>query len=398
MHRNRFLCLALGLCLVLGIAGSAIAARVDCDAVYCFSNDDFAGDEPVTGVCIMELPHSSSGTVMLGNRVIQPGDILTAQQLSQLTFLPLLTEQDVEATLTYLPIFENRVEPAASMTITVAGKVDNAPVAEDSSIETYKNLPNEGLLKVQDPEGQAMTYTLVRQPKRGTVTIREDGSFLYTPKKNKVGTDSFTFTATDPAGKVSREATVTIQILKPTDNKQYADTTGLSCRFTAEWLRNTGLFVGEQIDGQLCFQPEKNMNRGEFLTMLVKTLDIDVDTQAQYTGFSDETPQWLRPYLAAAMRTGLFAGWPYGDVFSAGQTISGAEAALLVQNALDLAVSTDISMDVAEDEEELASWAQNAITAMADNGIPLTEAPLTRAVAAAALYRVDELAQTWPSL
>ena len=83
------------------------------------------------------------------------------------------------------------------------------------------------------------------------MTIREDGSFLYTPKKNKVGTDSFTYTATDPAGKVSREATVTIQILKPTDNKQYADTTGTTCRFTAEWLRNTGLFVGEQIDGQL---------------------------------------------------------------------------------------------------------------------------------------------------
>ena len=397
MHRNRSLCLLLCACCVLGIAGSAIAAQVDCDAVYCFSDEDFSSDEPITGVCIMELPDSHIGTVMLGHRVLQPGDILTAQQLSQLTFLPLMTEEDVVATLTYLPIYEDRVEASTEMSITVAGKVDNPPIAEDSTMETYKNLPNEGLLKVNDPEGQKLTYTLTRQPKRGSVTIREDGSFLYTPKKNKIGTDSFTYTATDPAGKVSRQATVTIQILKPTDNKQYADTTGADCRFTAEWLRNTGLFVGEQIDGQLCFQPEKNMSRGEFLTMLVKTLDISVDKDASYTGFSDDAPAWLRPYLAAALRTGMLTGWPYGDTFGASQTISGAEAALLVQNALDLTVSTDIPVGK-ENDGDMPSWALTAMTAMSDNGISLTAEPVTRGVMAQLLYQIKTMAEESPSL
>ncbi len=388
MLRKRFLCLALCLCCVLGAAGSVLAAKVDCDAVYCFSDADFSDGEAVVGVCITQLPDSRIGTIMLGRRVLQEGDILTAEQLSQLTFLPLMTEKDMEATLTYLPIYENRVEQAAAMTITVSGKLDNPPIAEDSSLETYKNLPNEGLLKVTDPEGQKVTYTLTRQPKRGTVTIREDGSFLYTPKKNKVGTDSFTFTATDPAGKVSREATVTIQILKPTDNKQYADTTGTSCRFTAEWMRNTGLFVGEQVSGQLCFQPDKVVSRGEFLTMLVKTLDIDVDKDATYTGFTDDTPDWLRPYLAAALRTGLLAGWPYGDSFGATQTISGAEAALLVQNGLDLTVSTDVPVGK-ENDGELPAWALTAITAMSENGIALTAEPVTRQIAAGLLYQVN---------
>ena len=388
MLRKRFLCLALCLCCVLGAAGSVLAAKVDCDAVYCFSDADFSDGEAVVGVCITQLPDSRIGTIMLGKRVLQEGDILTAEQLRQLTFLPLMTEEDMVATLTYLPIYENRVEQAAAMTITVAGKVDNPPIAEDSSLETYKNLPNEGLLKVTDPEGQKLTYTLTRQPKRGNVTIREDGSFLYTPKKNKVGTDSFTFTATDPAGKVSREATVTIQILKPTDNKQYADTTGTSCRFTAEWMRNTGLFVGEQVGGQRCFQPDKVVSRGEFLTMLVKTLDIDVDKDATYTGFTDDTPDWLRPYLAAALRTGLLAGWPYGDTFGAAQTISGAEAALLVQNGLDLTVSTDVPVGK-ENDDELPAWALTAITAMSDNGIALTAEPVTRQIAAGLLYQVN---------
>ncbi|MBQ7345921.1 MAG: S-layer homology domain-containing protein [Oscillospiraceae bacterium] len=389
MIRTRFLCLALCGAVAVGVAGAARAAEVDCDSVYCFSAKDFSQEE-LAGVCVTGLPESGTGTVMLGNRVIRSGDILTAQQLSMLTFQPLLTEQDCQATVTYLPIFSDRVEGATEMTISIKGKVDKAPVAEDSAIETYKNLPNQGKLKVTDPEGQKLTYTVTRQPKRGTVTVSEDGTYLYTPKKNKVGTDSFTFTATDPAGKVSREATVTVQILKPTTKEQYTDTVGQSCRFTAEWMKETGLFVGEQVAGQLCFQPQKTVSRGEFLTVLVKALQIPVDEDAVHTGFSDEAPGWLRPYLAAALRTGISAGWPYGDSFQAQEPITGAEAALLLQNALDLEVSVIASGK--ENDGELPVWAENAIGAMAEHGVDVSAEVLTRAQAAQLLYQAMGIA------
>ena len=176
---------------LLGLMGGALAAEVDCDATYCFTAQDFSGEETVRGICITQLPDPQTGTVMLGSRVLRTGDILTADQLVQMTFSPLRTEQDSAAVVTYLPIYDNRVEKATTMTISIRGKEDKAPVAEDMAVETYKNLPNEGKLKVSDPEGQALTYTLVRAPKRGEVTIQEDGSFTYTPKKNKVGVDSF---------------------------------------------------------------------------------------------------------------------------------------------------------------------------------------------------------------
>lgn len=389
MIRTRFLCLALCGAVAVGVAGAARAAEVDCDSIYCFTEKDFAQEE-LAGVCITGLPENGAGTVLLGNRVIRSGDILTAQQLSMLTFQPLLTEQDCEATVTYLPIFSDRVEKATEMTISIKGKVDKAPVAEDSAIETYKNLPNQGKLKVTDPEGQKLTYTVTRQPKRGTVTVSEDGTYLYTPKKNKVGTDSFTFTATDPAGKVSREATVTVQILKPTTKEQYADTAGQDCRFTAEWMKETGLFVGEQVAGQLCFQPQKTVSRGEFLTMLVKALEIPVDEDAVHTGFSDEAPAWLKPYLAAALRTGISAGWPYGDSFQAETPVTGAEAALLIQNALDLEVSVIASGK--ENDGELPVWAENAIGAMAEHGVDVSAEVLTRAQAAQLLYQAVGIA------
>lgn len=395
MLRPKLICLTLCVCLSLGLMGSALAAQVSCDDIYCFQAGDFSPDERMEGICITSLPDSSLGTIMLGHRVLRCGDILTADQIAQMTFVPLQSETDSTALVTYLPIYPDRVEQASTVTISVMGKEDKSPVAVDSTIETYKNMSNEGTLKVSDPEGQSLTFTVTRQPKRGTITIREDGSFLYTPKKNKVGTDSFTYTATDPAGHVSREATVTVQILKPNDAETYTDTVGADYRFEAEWLRNTGLFVGEQIGGKSCFQPQKTVSRGEFLTMLVKTLDIEVDEKATYTGFKDEIPIWLRPYLAAALRSGITANWPHGEVFGANEPISGMEAALLTQNALDLTVTTLAGKD---EDSAIPSWAVTAMNAMADNGLEVSTGDLTRAQAAKMLYQVHALAPTAPGM
>ncbi len=405
MSKVRFICLALALCCLLSMGSMAFAAEVECDATYCFTPADFSQDDTLAGVCITHLPDSTAGTIMLGNRVIRSGDILTVQQLAEMTFTPLRTEDNQDAVVTYLPIYENRVDPSATMTISIRGKQDNAPVAEDFAMETYKNLPNQAQLKASDPEGEKLTYTLVRQPKRGEVTLGEDGSFTYTPKKNKVGVDSFTYTAADPAGNVSREATVTIQILKPSDAKQYTDTIGKDCRFAAEWMRNTGLFVGEKIGGEECFHPEKNVTRGQFLAMLVDALDIPTQ-EVSYSSLPADTPDWLKPYLAAAMRSGLTAGLPENKAgtFEADEPISGAEAAVMLQNALDLTVSTQI-LDEAVDtvmqdqQETVPAWAATSLTAMADNGVHLNaNMALTRGEMAQVMYQVSRLAQDAPGM
>lgn len=395
MLQKRILCLALCLFCSLGLVGGALALELNCDEEYCFQSADFSEDQTLTGICITGLPDASAGTVMLGRRILRAGDILTADQISQMTFVPLRTEENVDACVTYLPIYPNRVEADTTMTISIRGKEDKAPVAEDSAIETYKNLPNSGKLKVFDPEDQPMTYSVIRQPRRGSVTIAEDGSFTYTPKKNKVGTDSFTYTATDPAGKVSREATVTVEIMKPSNSQQYTDTVGTPSRFAAEWMKNTGLFIGEQVGGAVCFQPEKAVSRGEFLSMLVNALQMKVESTAEFTGFTDDAPNWLKPYLAAALRSGMTENWPDSQVFGASQNITGAEAALLVQNALDLTVPTVAGK---ENDTELPVWAENAVTAMQEIGIEVdADAELTRAAAAELLYQVARMAGSVPN-
>ena len=284
----------------------------------------------------------------------------------------------------YLPIYENNVGPDTALTLAIRGRENKPPVAEDSAVETYKNLSVTGKLKVSDPEGQTMTFTLTRQPKRGTVELGADGSFTYTPRKNKVGVDSFVYTATDPNGKVSREATVTVTILKATEGTQYTDTKGLSCQFAAEWMKNTGIFVGERLDGNACFQPQKTVTRGEFMAMLVKTLELPKE-ELSLTGYSDDIPQWLRPYVAAAVRSGLTAGLPDQDTFGADIPITGAEAAVMAQNAMDLRAGEDQRVS-----EQVPVWAEYALRAMREVGLTLdADSPLTRAQAAELMYQVS---------
>ena len=392
MFRSRIACLLAALTLVLGGSLPVLAAEVDCGSVYCFKNEDFS--EGITGICVTGLPEGSTGAVRLGQRLIRTGDILTAQQVSRLTFTPVQTQEDREAVLTYLPIRQTHVEKEAALTLSIRGRKDQTPGAEDMALETYRNLPLDGRLKATDPENETLTYTVLRAPRRGELRLEEDGSFTYTPKRNKVGTDSFTYTAADPAGQVSREATVTIDILKPEDETRYSDTADSTCRFTAEWMKNTGIFSGEQMGGSLCFNPDKPVTRGEFLAMMMDTLSLPGAEDAQLTGFRDEAPGWLRPYLAAALRQGLVTGYAAkdGPVFAPDRPISGAEAASMVQQALSLPVPASAV------EGKLPAWAANALGAALQAGLELPEnKTLTRADAANILYQISRISKENPN-
>lgn len=387
MYRNHWLLVLTAVLLILSVPLGAAAAEAERLDVYCFGQEAFSR-EGLTGICITALPESRVGTAALGNRVVRPGDVLTAEQAAQLSFLSARPEEDVSIQVSYLPIFADRVEREVTETFSIRGKEDKPPVAEDSALETYKNLANTGKLKVHDPEGMAMTFMVTRQPKRGTVTISGDGSFTYTPKNNKVGIDSFTYTATDPAGKTSREATVTITILKSTAGSTYTDTLGRDCCFAAEWMKNTGIFTGEELAGNSCFNPEKIVTRGEFVTMLVKSLEIPVEEALTYTGYADEIPGWLKPYLAAAVRSGLTADLSQQDMFYAAAPMETGDAAVMLCSALDLTAEAAVQ----EDTGAMESWENAALSALRGQGITLeANTSLTREEAARVLYEMNQL-------
>ena len=137
--------------------------------------------------------------------------------------------------------------------------------------------------------------------------------------------------------------------------------------------------------------------------MVVQALDIPVEN-AGYEGLPADTPQWLKPYLAAALRSGLIAGWPESETgsFLADQPITGAEAAVMLQNALDLSISRETleTMGSADaDEQDVPAWTAVSLTAMQDNGVALdADAALTRGEVAQVLYQVSDLALDAPGM
>ena len=407
LRRRAARSMALVLSVLFSLLLPALAAEAPVSGVQALSPEDFAQPEAesdLTGVFITGIPENAR--LCLGSRIIAPGDVLSAAQLQRLT-LETASQDPQDALVSYLPIYGSTVEQEAVLTISLKGSRDQAPEVKDGSIQTYKNLPNTGRFDARDPEGSALTFTITRQPHRGTVTVQEDGSFLFTPKKNKVGKDYFTYTATDAAGNVSEEATVTLEILKPTDSRLYSDLPQETAQFEALWMKNSGLFSGVQVADHNCFQPEAQVSRGEFLAMVMKLLDIPMEDTAEASGFADEdmAPEWLRPYLRTAMRLGLISGKAQeseeaqAPVFQPEEPVTGAEAAVMLQNILRLAPAKD-TQTAALDQDEVPAWAMDSAEALSAAGIAVsaTDAPLTRMEAAHLLYAVSRRAETAPGL
>ena len=87
---------------------------------------------------------------------------------------------------------------------------NRAPSANGQSLSTPEDAPIAVTLTGSDPDGDALTYTIVTAPAYGKLS-GDAPKLLYTPKENYNGKDSFTFTVSD--GKAtSAAATVTLTI------------------------------------------------------------------------------------------------------------------------------------------------------------------------------------------
>jgi hypothetical protein len=83
----------------------------------------------------------------------------------------------------------------ATVTISIAA-VNHAPTALDGSQSTDEDVPLVFALSASDPDGDALVYSIVVPPSKGTVTI-SGSTATYTPFANANGPDQFTFKAND---------------------------------------------------------------------------------------------------------------------------------------------------------------------------------------------------------
>lgn len=128
-----------------------------------------------------------------------------------------------------------------------AQPAEGSPTAQALEIRTYRGIPYHAQFLAAGGEGEDLTFTVEKEPKKGTVQI-DGASFTYTPEGDSTGSDSFTYTATDSAGRVSQPATVSVTIEKAKSGVTYADTADSTAAVAAQDLAEAGIFTGAKID------------------------------------------------------------------------------------------------------------------------------------------------------
>ncbi len=91
---------------------------------------------------------------------------------------------------------DGRLESEAATVLIVINPVNDAPVADNQSLNTGEDIFLPVVLSGGDVEGSALSYSVVTQPLHGTLTGTVT-NLVYSPSTNYSGPDSFTFKAND---------------------------------------------------------------------------------------------------------------------------------------------------------------------------------------------------------
>lgn len=384
------------------VSVAAFSKNGPATGVISFSPEDFrvSGDANLTSILINTLPDPAAGMLTIGGQAVPQGSEIAMAAVSGLRFTPLNLPMLSSTSFSFTPVFDGGLTgEAVTVGLYLLSSANEAPVAEDLSLCTYKNVEIQGTFAGVDPEGDILTFQLVSKPARGTVTQAEDGSaaFTYTPFENKTGKDAFTYVAVDAVGNTSAPATVSVRIEKQKTKVTYADMTGVEGHREAVHLAEAGIFTGERLDGQYFFHPEQTMSRAQFTALAMAAAGLEALEGVTVTGFADDPAMaaWAKPYVSSALRSGVVQG-SYDEtgqvVFQAGEPITAAEAAVLLNRAIRV---TDVSETFAPDAP---AWCAQAVANLSSCGAmpasAVLEEPLTRAQAAVMLSRALEVMES----
>jgi hypothetical protein len=115
------------------------------------------------------------------------------------------------------------------------------------------------------------------------------------------------------------------------------------------------------------FQPDKNVTRAEFVTMVNKAFGLeDADLDKTFSDVKDS--DWYAEQVAIAAKAGYAAGMPDGT-FQPLRQITRAESSVMVCKAAGLAESDEEALSVFKDVENIPAYAKGSISALVSKGL-----------------------------
>jgi hypothetical protein len=229
------------------------------------------------------------------------------------------------------------------------------------------------VLSACDPEGDEMTFEIVKYPTNGFVEItdRNLGTYIYTPSSSYTGNDSFCYVVYDKYGNYSAAAKVNLTVSAPGISTVYSDMIGNDLYSHAISMTENGLMNGIQVGDYYYFEAEREVSRAEFLITAMNAVGIKSVPDVESSGFYDDADisSEMKGYVALAYSKGYISGTKVdGNIyFLPDEKIKLSEAAVIISNMIGYAEAQVET--VFADADKIPAWSERAIESLHTLGI-----------------------------
>ena len=362
-----------------------------------FEEDDFARAlnlSEVETITITETPPIADGELRVGTTVVNSGQTISASSLSLLSY----TASNPSSTRSSFRFCVNGSGYDIPCELYLLDKYNHSPTLDTVpqttlEVSTHRNIIYYGELPCFDSDGDDTIIEIVSYPQSGALmlTDRSTGEYTYTPTAGYSGKDSFTYVARDIYGNYSASATVTLTVSKPTTTVSFDDMNGSRYYNAALTMVEEGIMSGTQVGADTYFYPDGTVSRGEFVVMALHAIGMTDVADVSATVFADDSdiPVQMKGYIDTAYKLGYIRGTQTdsGLCFNAADSITRAEAAVILGNILDIATPT--VLPTFTDSADLPAWAAPSMYTLNSVGVMNTvsgnispKAAVTRADAA----------------
>lgn len=405
MAIERSACVSVGLHVLAADTEMVKSGLVNNDIV--FSAEDFERNLNVSSLAsltVTSLPSRADGVLYLGNGEVSVGQTISRENLGYLHFV-FATEEIRDSRFCFS---SNLGEYEISCKMCLVESANFAPIVsidtkQSISVGTYRNVAVYGELMATDKEGDGFVFEIVSQPKHGTLTMEGTsvGAYRYLPENGYSGEDSFRYVAVDEYGNYSAAAEVKIKVDVQKDGLVYADMKDNAAHVSAIALTERGILSASLVDEKSYFDPDRSVNRLDFLVAAMKAIGYGSVAECTETVFDDDgaIAEGYKGYVHVAQQKGYVCGKLGEDGslnFSPSDAITRAEAAVILSRMLGKEASG--VLQVFADAEEVPAWAREAVDTLTSLGVMDTQngyvdaaGTLTRGQTAYMLYMLGQV-------
>ncbi len=328
----------------------------------------------IDSIQITKLPEATSGTLYCGSQPMTKGQTVSGDDISKITFCEAGGFGNF-ASFTFRvngSAYENECKIYLISSVNSTPSTSNASYAS-LNMETHKNISASGVLCGYDPDGDELTFEIVRYPEDGAIKMLDKnyGTYTYIPSENYSGRDSFEYVVRDKYGNYSTSTTVSVTVSVPSVSVTYSDLIDTDTHTYAISLTEDGIMNGVQVGDYFYFRPDTEVSRAEFIVTAMTALGVKSVPDVADTGFFDDED--IRPemkgYIALAYSKGYISGIKKdGEIyFCPDETIKLSEAAVILSNIIGY--SEPEIKPVFSDASSIPAWSERAVVSLHTLGI-----------------------------